>query len=301
MSAPLICPIIVHYQSPESCLSLLESLKQCSGVLLHPIVVDNHSTEQQLAQLKAQMNFGTLVESPHNLGYAGGLNLGIRTALEKKCDFLWCLTQDLTFAPETPYKLMTIWAKLEKPGLLGSLTDLNGTDAIYFYKGEITIHGKARHPYEGSTIQSLPIGDSETIETDYVNGASVFLSRAAFEKIGPIPEEYFLYFEDTEWGLKSKRSGLQNYVSLQTRLHHHRPSKKIINWTAEYYCRRNSYFFKARNGFAKPWTKWHELTRLRIRQFKSLLRRDSKMAELLGEVIRDIKMDRMGKKVDPQT
>src|SRR5690606_12380357 len=60
---------------------------------------------------------------------------------------------------------------------------------------------------------------------DYVNG-SVFLARTAvFERIGYMLEDFFLYFEETEWCLRAKGFGY-NLVTNSEALAFHLSSPK---------------------------------------------------------------------------
>jgi GT2 family glycosyltransferase len=52
--------------------------------------------------------------------------------------------------------------------------------------------------------------DVEAIEAamDCVSGASMYVTRECIEKIGPMDERFFLYYEDLDWGIRAKRCGL---------------------------------------------------------------------------------------------
>ena len=43
---------------------------------------------------------------------------------------------------------------------------------------------------------------------DSPSGASMYVTRPCLEKIGPMDESYFLFFEDLDWGLRAKACGL---------------------------------------------------------------------------------------------
>jgi GT2 family glycosyltransferase len=126
-----------------------------------------------------------------------------------------------------------------------------------------------------------------------VNGACVFTSRAVLEKVRLIPEDYFLYFEDCEWGLRATRLGFKNYVSYRNRVHHHR-EVGAFNPVAEYYCRRNAFLFKKRNGFLRAWSKPLELLRLQKAALKAWIKKDAKMLEILRAVKRDVRDEKSG-------
>jgi GT2 family glycosyltransferase len=39
---------------------------------------------------------------------------------------------------------------------------------------------------------------------DFISGASMVASREFYETAGPIPEDYFLYYEEIDWALRRK-------------------------------------------------------------------------------------------------
>jgi GT2 family glycosyltransferase len=255
--------------------------------------VDNGSGEETAARLRQIAGEENVVVLPVNVGYAGGLNAGIRFAIANGAEYLWLLTKDLTVEENCLEELHALWPKLDRPAFLGSLTDLNGTEQVYFHQAKVDSKGRIRHGVKGRTISQIPELSAEFGETDYVNGACVFTSRAVIDRVGMIPEEYFLYFEDSDWGLRARRLGFRNYVSYRSRVHHHR-EPGTFNRTAEYYCRRNSYLFKKRNGFAGPLTKFAETLRLRKAILKALWRRDERMLEVLRAALSDVTNEKWG-------
>jgi GT2 family glycosyltransferase len=272
---------------------------------VHPriYVVDNDSADGSLNVLsQASSGLFELIANRENFGYAGGMNAGIQKALADGVDYLWLLTQDMTVEADALRILRDLWNRLDRPGMLGSLTDLNGTEKVYFYRSFIE-GGHVRHRTRGRSIVEIPELHHEFGFTDYVNGACVFTHRSVLDKVGLIPEEYFMYFEDSEWGLRAQRAGYKNYVSYRSRVHHWRQTD-CFNSTAEYYCRRNAFLFKRRNGFAKPWTKTVELARLLKYYWKGRLKLAFnpenpalvKLVPLLREVYLDVRRERFGKR-----
>lgn len=285
--------IILNYRGAQSALRLIDSLEKCAWPDKQIIAVENGSGDNSSEILSQRLGQENVVSLPVNLGYAGGMNAGLKHALKTDAEFFWILTKDLTVEPDCLKHLHALWPKLENPGMLGSLTDLNGTDAIYFFRASVDTKGRTRHGTKGRSIPEIPELKAEYGSTDYVNGACVFTHRSVLEKVRLIPEDYFLYFEDCDWGLQAVRKGYKNYVSYRSRVHHHR-EVGAFNRTAEYYCRRNAYIFKKKFGFAKPWTKTVELLKLRKAAFKSWLRGDQKMLEVLHAVREDISNEKTG-------
>jgi GT2 family glycosyltransferase len=285
--------ILLNYRDPKEIFPLIESVESCRWPDKEIYVVENGTGPEAVQILQERVGRPNIVSTPVNLGFAGGMNLGVRHAMNQGAEFLWMLSKDITVEPDCLEKLHSLWPRLQRPGLLGSLTDLNGTDQVYFFRGKIDTRGNVSHGNKGRSIPQIPELRDEYGHTDYVNGSCIFMHRSVIEKIGAIPEDYFLYFEDCEFGLRAQRAGYTNYTCYTSRVHHRRAVNEF-NWTAEYYCRRNSFAFKKRNGFTKPWTKVLELIRARKNTLKCRLRANEKLLEVLRAVERDIRTEQMG-------
>lgn len=300
-----IACIILNYRDPAAALRAVESVERSTGVSPRIYVVDNASNDgsAEILEHASQGRFQLLVNRM-NGGYAAGMNAGLKKAFADGAEYFWLLTQDITVEPGALNTLVELWPRLDHPGMLGSVTDLNGSDKIYYFRSFIE-GSRVRHRTKGRSFGEIPELALEFGPTDYVNGACVFTHRAVLEKTGLIPEEYFMYFEDCEWGLKAKRLGFKNYVSYRSRAHHWRETGGF-NPGAEYYCRRNAFLFKKRNGFARPWTKTVELAGLTKHYFKARLKslitgdeRAARLAPILREVLRDLNQERFGQRPVP--
>lgn len=293
MNSPKTACVLLNYRNPEEILPLVESVRKCDWPNKEIYMVENGTNEDAVKFLQDLVGPKNVVSTKVNLGFAGGMNLGIKYALDQGAEFVWCLSKDMTVEPNCLRELHTLWPKLDNPGLVGSVIDLNGTDHVYFFQAKVDSSGKTKHGNKGRTIGQIPELRQEYGSTDYVNGSCIFTHRSVLEKIGLIPEDYFLYFEDCEFGLNAQKAGYKNYVSYKSRVHHRRPIGEF-NRTAEYYCRRNAYMFKKRNGFAKPWTKALELIRAQKNLLKSKWRGNERLLEVMHEVVKDIREEKLG-------
>lgn len=281
--------VVLNYKGTSSALRLVESLKPCQPAYV--FIVENGSNDGSYEILCEKLGPDTIVKLDVNAGFAGGMNAGIRRALQTDAEAIWLLSKDITVEPDCLSVLTSLYSRLQNPGFLGSLTDLNKTENIYFAGAKIESSGDVYHNYENQTVNELP--DAEYLETDYVNGSCVFAHRSVYEKVGLISEDYFLYFEDTDWGLAAQRAGYQNYVSLRSRVHHYRNSAAYSR-TAEYYCRRNAFLFRKRNGLLKPWTKMFEMLKVQKYLLKARLFGQKERVEVLKHVFHDLKHERFG-------
>lgn len=116
---PSVSIIIVNYNGVPYLDSCLQSLRHQSypASRYEIIVVDNASQDDSVAWLKANYPEVRVIESEHNLGFAGGNNLGIAHA---KGDLLVLLNNDTRVAPDWLYHLVKCAQQHPEAGLINA-------------------------------------------------------------------------------------------------------------------------------------------------------------------------------------
>ena len=300
MSEPPVHILVLNYNSLEKTAACVASLERLNYRNFRLILLDNDSADGSGRELQRRFSAHQVVQNGRNLGYAGGVNVGVRLALKQGAALVWVLNPDTLVDPEALGALLEVHASLPKPGVIGSLQLNDTSDRLYFYKGVITRDGKARHAHANEPRSQVPELALATIgETDFVNGASMLFSKRVIEEVGLMPEDYFLYYEDVDWSLRVAAQGFQNRVAYRSLVRHLR-SGPGANYVLEYYSRRNEYFFRRRHGFAV--SRARTLARLRIRMAKYSVRAllgqradyHRNMRYVIGRVAAAIAEDRMG-------
>ncbi|RLD77510.1 MAG: hypothetical protein DRJ10_11825, partial [Bacteroidetes bacterium] len=62
--------------------------------------------------------------------------------------------------------------------------------------------------------------DNQEIKVDYVIGASMFCHSSLMHKIGLMPEDYFLYYEDIDWCITAQKAGFKNKTCTKSKVYH---------------------------------------------------------------------------------
>jgi GT2 family glycosyltransferase len=148
-----------------------------------------------------------LVDNGANLGFAGGNNVGLRYALAR-ADFkyAWLLNNDTIVATDALSMLVRRMEEKDGAGMCGSTIRYYGSPGKiqalgggYYCKwiGLPWHYGRFRSP------EFLINTDLAEKRMNYVEGASLFVSRSFLHDVGLICEEYFLYFEETDWALRA--------------------------------------------------------------------------------------------------
>ncbi len=225
----MIGVVIVAFQSAGVIGACVRSLLASEGAALRVIVVDNASSDDSAAVVAreaaaagvgfaevaadavAGLAFGaiapvTLVRSPHNLGYAGGCNVGL-DLLRRHAEFdlFWVLNPDCEVMPGTAAAFARAAALPGEFGLMGGRIRYQEPPHVLQSDG-----GRVR-PWTGVAVnvnagcQPDAIAMPDPASLDYICGASMVASRAFMEQVGLMEDDYFLYYEEVDWAARRGR------------------------------------------------------------------------------------------------
>lgn len=221
-----VAVVVLHYQHVEDTLRCVTALLQQSYGGQHIYIVSNDAGRAAFDHFVTQFPECTVIQSPENLGYAGGNNIALALARLRGFDLLWLVNPDTVAPPEYLEKMVDLADLHPEISILGS-TILYGDrpDTVWFGGG--FVHWEdgldARHGHIGWHVDHLP---ETPIPCDYVTGASLILRSSVLQDVGYFPEEYFLYFEETRWCLDAAAKGHRIATFPQVVLYHHKRSEQ---------------------------------------------------------------------------
>jgi len=162
----------------------------------------------------------TVVRAPGNLGYDGGVNLGLSVlAARDDVALMWVLNPDCVVPPGTPAALLRAQRTAGAFSIMGSRLLYYGTpDRIHADGGRVRPwSGICESVNRGAPAATTPLPDPAGL--DFVIGANMVVSRAFLDRTGPMPEDYFLYYEEVDWALR--RNGLPLALAPDAVVYHH--------------------------------------------------------------------------------
>lgn len=230
---PKVFILILHYGEQEDTLECLRLLEKLDYPNFEVLVIDN-DPNRRLGDLNFNYKI-TKLTNEKNLGFSGGNNTGIKYALENGADYVLLLNNDTVIERNFLKILVEAGEKDEKTGIIGPVIYRCGTNEIHFAGGEINwLYTEARH-VPGAV--------------DFITGACLLIKRKVIEKIGLMPEEYFLYFEDAEWCLKARKAGFDCRVVSEARIGHIvSKNTQEYSFSYIYYHYRNGLLLAKRNA-----------------------------------------------------
>jgi GT2 family glycosyltransferase len=148
-----------------------------------------------------------LVQNGANLGFAGGSNVGVRCALAcNDADYVWLLNNDTVVRPDSLRKMVERLEESPNAAMCGAKLLYYHNPAVVQVLGGATYSkwfGLGRHI--GLFRPADEPVDAGRVEKDmsYVAAACMLVSSAFLRDVGPMSEDYFLYFEEIDWTLRA--------------------------------------------------------------------------------------------------
>lgn len=242
---PVWAVVLNHHDAPdtERCLGSLAKVRYRPLV---PLVVDNDSGASEVAFLRTLG--ARVVESGGNLGYAGGNNVGIRLALAEGARAVWLVNPDAYVDRRCLRRLVRDLRRHPRVGVVGPRILEAGSDTprVQSDGGRIVWEAGGRSELIG---RGSPAGRGGGLRSvDFVPGAAMLVRREVFEEVGLLPEEFFLYFEETEFCVRAARAGWEVAVDTAARaFHRFAPADGLPSEMLIYYFIRNRLLFGQRH------------------------------------------------------
>jgi len=248
--APKVSIIILNWNGFDDTKECIESLLKVGYENYSVIVVDNGSRGNDAEKLREFFNGKiTVLETGKNLGFAGGVNVGIRYALKNyNPDYILLLNNDTIVGKNFLRILVKALETKEEYGIAGpKIYYYDAPQKIWYAGGRLTTYLIHFHIGEGKY-------DAEKYNkpyiTDFVTGACMLIKRKVIEKIGLLDTVYFLGWEDIDYCIRAKKVGFKClYVPYSVIWHKVSSSYKKhgISYAQLYYGYRNRLVFRAKH------------------------------------------------------
>lgn len=194
----LVSIIIVNWNGMHFLDNCLRSLRKQSYKPFEIIVVDNGSNDGSLDFLRKNYPEVRVIANNFNKGFAGGNNDGIRAA---KGELLAFLNNDTVTHPEWLHHLVRVIQSSPKvAGVCGKIYSLDDPDRVIFTMPKI-------NPLTGGALWVTV--DQREHPVDYLSGNAMMIKRSVIEEVGGMDEEYFAYYEETDWCARIIRAGYE--------------------------------------------------------------------------------------------
>ena len=242
-----ISVITINYNGLKDTCEFLDSWVSCiHSVSYELIVVDNASLNDEASVIESKYPQVQVIHSEKNLGFAGANNLGIDVAQGK---YLFFLNNDVLMEDD---QLPALIQRLESDKKIAGVSPL-----IVDYEEPHAIQYAGYTPLSPITLRNHAIGEGDihkgnypASETPYLHGAAMLVKRSVIDKLGKMPEEYFLYYEELDWCTYMTHEGYTLWYEPACEIiHKGSRSTGVGSPLKAFYLSRNRLLYAYRNKF----------------------------------------------------
>ncbi len=244
LNNPRVIILLLNWNNSLDTIECLKSLETISYPNFDVIIVDNDSLDDSVQRIKDyyknnnrfskfiqissieklitpfnhEVNETTLffIQSPTNLGFTSGNNLGISFAMKNlDFSFILLLNNDTIVSPIFLSNLVKIAESDPKIGAIGP--------QIFYHDFPDTIQtmGSRMEMFSGRRKKILPEQvNSPVFLVDYLDGACNLLKRAVLADVGLMDPDFFFYVEDVDWGYRIRKKGYLLLVTTKAKIWH---------------------------------------------------------------------------------
>ncbi len=231
--------IVCNYNKEDYIIKCIRSILSSSVNNFDVYVVDNASTDCSVERIQKEFkNKVQLLVNKENRGGSGGFNTGLREALKKNYKYLLLFDNDIIIERHAIEELYYFLEAHENIGMVGSkVYFMDYPERIWGYGGNINFEKYIQEDNYKNCIddESIP----ELLYCDYVAACSLMVRTDVVRKIGVMPENNFIYWDDMEWGYRFNQAGYKVAVWGKSKIWHKAGGRNAGNTFINYYMWRN--------------------------------------------------------------
>ncbi len=195
---PRVSVIVLNRNNAADTQECLASLNESTYPNIQLVVVDNDSDDGSAQEIAAAFPDVKMLISPRNLGYAGGMNIGIREACADHADYVLLLNNDTTIDPAAIAELLDAAESQSDIGIC--------VPKIYFYHEANRIWSAgARWRRFPPRVTLVGFGRADGLsfdrarDLDFATGCALLVRREVIDRVGLFDEGFFMYQEDYDY------------------------------------------------------------------------------------------------------
>ncbi len=194
-----VTAVVVHWQDLEDTRGCVASLEPGSDV----VVVDNASREPAGDAFAGRAR---CLRSAENLGYAGGANLGIRSALAAGAEVVLVLNNDARLRPGATAAALAALAADPRVAAVGpKVLAREDPRRLWLAWGEVTWR-QSLVALRGAGAPDGPAWDTPR-DVEWIAGCAMWMRREALAAVGLLDEAFFAYHEEVDWCARARTAG----------------------------------------------------------------------------------------------
>ena len=216
-TAPRLSVVVLSYERVAYLRQALDALASQVARDDEILVVDNASPSREaIDAVLAGHPAVRLVRPSANLGFTGGMNLGLQSA---RGAYVLLTEDDLVLEPGCLTALLQCATGAPDDAIVAGVMVDHGTTRVRAAGGELALGPPLtlRLVGAGQDVTALP---TEPYDVTFLPGGFLLARRTTFEALGGFRAAYFMYFEDVELCLRARRRGVRLVMVPAARVTH---------------------------------------------------------------------------------
>jgi GT2 family glycosyltransferase len=239
LSEILVTVVIPTLAADSRLRDCIEALSHQSRRDFEVVVVDNSG--QCLARRNGTAPGAQIIECTTNTGFGAAVNRGIEAS---QAPFLAVLNDDAAPHPGWLDSLVRALELRPDAGMCASQVRLFGEPGLDSAGMLMARDGSSKQRGHGRLPEDFPVAE----ETLFPSGSAALYRRAMLDQIGGFDDQFFLYCEDTDLGLRARWAGWKClYEPRAVVEHHYSHSAGRASPVKAYYVERNRLFVLLKN------------------------------------------------------
>jgi GT2 family glycosyltransferase/glycosyltransferase involved in cell wall biosynthesis len=241
----VVSVVVVNYRRHDDTVECVRAFEAVDwpASRLELIVVDNGSEGGSADRLEAALPGVRVVESPVNVGFAGGCNLGARSATG---EYLALINNDARPGADWVAPAVAAFEERQATAAVASkVLDWEGRTVDYV-DGGLTWFGMG---YKREVGQPDTGHFDEPRDVLFATGSAMFVRTDVWQLVGGFDERYFMFYEDVDLGWRLNLLGHRvRYVPGSVAYHrHHASMRSYGSWHEHFLLERNALFTLYKN------------------------------------------------------
>lgn len=268
--SPKVLISILNWNNGPATINCVHSVLKQSYGSYEILITDNASGDGSVKAISEAFPDVKVIANTTNIGYASAHKIAADYAMENKFALLWILNNDTEVMPDALEALVRAYLDHQE-AIFGSITLEANKKEIRFAGGYDLKVGQVDFNSISNPLRGKPLSEVKLEELGgevaELNGSSLLIPIDIIRQYGFMPEDFFLYSEETAYGYRLRREGIKSILVPKSQVIHAGSqsfSNPYLKYIGEYYRMRNDLLLRkelkiiSNAGIIKifRWTDW---------------------------------------------
>ena len=221
----LVAIITLNYNHSKETLECIDSILESDHTHFELIAVDNGSEVTDYKKLRDACKDERIrvVRQEPNIGYVGGVNLGLLKAQERQPDYYLIMNNDTILDQSAIRELLSTSIKHKNQSIVsGKVYNMDAPDTLQYIGQSCRSKKKFSYPSFVKNGREKDVGQYDVeMEMGMLDDIFWLLPKEIFEIVGLYSTDFFLYGEQNDYALRAKKAGFKLIYTPKAKIRHY--------------------------------------------------------------------------------